>query len=189
MDWSEADRMQREKLERASPSAPRRNLVDILNEGERQRTASEMPGLDAIAKVRNGQRYGYRTAADHNRAHARFEKSEAFNRLHPGALKRTMPTPVGSSGWPVGPRSDFNFDERDPGNRDGSRFGHNEKFDPPQRAGRVRDSEGELRSDHARARDHWASGRVEPVDTEWMLDAARALIEAVRSRRYAQGKV
>jgi hypothetical protein len=45
--------------------------------------AKEAPGLLAIEAIRNG----YRTAAQHNRAHERFERAaaEGFNRLHPGS--------------------------------------------------------------------------------------------------------
>ena len=43
--------------------------------------------ITAIERIRAGQKLGYRTAAQHNLAHARFEKAaaEGFNRLHPGS--------------------------------------------------------------------------------------------------------
>jgi len=88
--------------------AARRSLVNILNGMEHERAPVALPGLDAITKIRDGQRYGYRTAADHNRAYERFEKSAGFNRLHPGSrLSRAA--------------SDFDFRPGEPGNKDGSR--------------------------------------------------------------------
>ena len=66
---AEDARATRDRLERGSPSAPRRSLVNILNGMVTQDAASEMAGLDAILGIRKAQRLGYRTAADHNRAH------------------------------------------------------------------------------------------------------------------------
>jgi hypothetical protein len=41
---------------------------------------------------------------------------------------------------------------------------------------------GSLASSDARARDHWPTGEVEGIEPEFLLDVARALIEAVRAR-------
>ena len=141
------DRSQREALERGSPSAPRRDLVSILNAGERQRMVSQDLSLDAVAKIRGGQRYGIHSAP-----------------------------------------SGFNFQPSDPGQVRDSRFEWAEGA-PELRAGRVRDAEGRLRSSDARARDHWSSGRVKPIDPEFLLEIARKIIEAVRQRSYSQKPV
>jgi len=142
---AEEARATRDRLERGSPSAPRRSLVNILNGMVTQDAASEMAGLDAILGIRKAQRLGYRTAADHNLAHARFEKRggpEAFNRLHPG----------------------------DPG---GAMHG-------------ARSTEDDVNS----GSDHWASGNVEAIEAAWLLDAARAIIAAVKLRamRFPEGR-
>ena len=60
---------------------------------------------------------------------------------------------------------------------------------PKLNAGRIADAEGRLRSADRRARDNWASGRVEAVDTSWMLREARRLLEAVRDREYGRTAV
>jgi len=46
-------------------------------------------------------------------------------------------------------------------------------------ATRVRDAAGSL---DGGARDQWPSGEISAIDAEWLLAAARALIEAVRAR-------
>ena len=76
----------RNRLEKGSPSAGRRNFAATLNEMVADAAARDLPGLDAIAKIRAGQRHGYKTHIDHNRAYERFERAaggEGFNRLHP----------------------------------------------------------------------------------------------------------
>jgi hypothetical protein len=78
----------RDRLEKGSPSSARRNFAGMLNELVRDAAGRELPGLAALAEIRKGQKYGYRTAADHNRAHERFEKTERFNRLHPDSFRR-----------------------------------------------------------------------------------------------------
>jgi hypothetical protein len=64
----------------------------MLNAMAKADAAKEAPGLAAIEGIRDLQKQsGYRTAADHNRAHAKFEAllrsqaagSEGFNRLYP----------------------------------------------------------------------------------------------------------
>ena len=130
----------RDRLEKGSPSSARRNFAGMLNELVRDAAGRELPGLAALAEIRKGQKYGYK-----------------------------------------------------------SRFGFDERYDPPQAAGTVRDAAGRLIGDGRAKRtgetdindgsDHWADGRVSAIEAEFLLDAARALIEAVRSRRYAQGRV
>jgi len=167
-----ADRAQRERLEKASPSGARRSLVNILNGMEHERAPVALPGLDAITKIRDGQRYGYRTAADHNRAYERFEKSAGFNRLHPGSrLSRAA--------------SDFDFRPGEPGNKDGSRFQWGGKFDPPQRAGQM-ESDGKVRGESR----YQPSDAVEGIEPEFLLAVARELIEQVRrySLRFPAGR-
>jgi len=76
----------RNRLEKGSPSWARRNFASILNAMVADAAARERPGVDAIAKIRAGQRHGYKTHIDHNRAYERFERAaggEGFNRLHP----------------------------------------------------------------------------------------------------------
>jgi len=177
---------------------------------EHERAAVAAPGLDVITKLRADQQLGRRTAEQHNAAHARFEKAggvegfgEALDRLHP--LSRSVPAGVsyGEARLPesraVKPRGNFDFGPGEPGNRDGSGFEWDQRFDPPRRVGIVPDAAGRLRGD-GRARpneygdindgsDHWASGRMTPVQAAWLLDAARSLIEAVRSAKYGQGRV
>ena len=128
---AEDARATRDRLERGSPSAPRRSLVNILNGMVTQDAASEMAGLDAILGIRKAQRLGYRTAADHNLAHARFEK-----RGGPKACARSTEDGVNSGS------------------------------------------------------DHWASGNVEAIEAAWLLDAARAIIAAVKLRamRFPEGR-
>ena len=87
-DHSKEDREQRERLERASPSGRRADMAGMLNALAQVHAAKEAPGLLAINVIRDLQkRSGYKTAADHNRAHAKFEKAvaEGFNRLHPAS--------------------------------------------------------------------------------------------------------
>ena len=80
----------RNRLEKGSPSSARLNFAGMLNALAGASAAREMPGLDAITKIREGQRYGYRTASEHNRAYEKFEKraAEDFNRLHPDSFRR-----------------------------------------------------------------------------------------------------
>lgn len=77
----------RTRLERGSPSAGRRNFAGMLNALAKGHTEREAPGLDALDNIRRMQRHGYRTAAQHNAAHARFEKAIGgdFDRLHPAS--------------------------------------------------------------------------------------------------------
>jgi hypothetical protein len=67
---------------------------------------------------------------------------------------------------------------------DGSDDARNEQFVSELRAGRVRDADGKITGDAATRADHWASGRVEPiepdarimtVETMRVLAAARAM--------------
>jgi len=127
----------RERLEKGSPSAARRDFAGILNAMVADAATREMPGLAALEGIRKGQRYGYKTAVDHNRTYERLEKAGfAFNRLHP------------ASG-----------------------------------------AAGSLASSDARARDHWPTAETGAIEPEFLLDVARMLIEAVRSRQYERGRV
>ena len=142
----EDDRATRARLERQSPRTARVDIVARLNAMALLDGARQAPGLDAINAIRKAQqRTGYLSASDHNRAYARLEKSEGFNRLH------------------------------------------------PERGGMVTrrtDSGGSLESGDARARDQWPWGEVEAIEAEWLLSAARAPIEAVRTRalRFPEGR-
>ena len=91
-DYTGEDRRVRERLERGSPSGARRDIAGMLNAMAKADAAKEAPGLAAIEGIRDLQKKsGYRTAADHNRAHAKFEAlqrsqaagSEGFNRPYP----------------------------------------------------------------------------------------------------------
>ena len=73
-DVAEA-KAKRERLERASPSGARVNVVGVLNELAKGHAAQEAPGFAALEAIRKGQRHGYKTEADHNRAHAKFERT------------------------------------------------------------------------------------------------------------------
>ncbi len=166
----EEARAVRSRLEKASPSGARVGLVDILNGVSSERSAVALPGLDAISKLRADQALGRRTAEQHNRTYARLEK----------AARGVHSAPSG-----------FNFDARDPGNYP-SRFSWNDRYDPPRRVPIVADAEGRLRGDGRDGpgegeandgSDHWADGEVSSVQAEFLLDAARALIEAVRAGR------
>ena len=81
-------RVVRERLEKMSPSAGRRNFAGILNAMVADAATREMPGLAALEGIRKGQRLGYKSASDHNRIYERLEKAgfaESFNRLHPAS--------------------------------------------------------------------------------------------------------
>jgi hypothetical protein len=78
----------RERLEKGSPSAGRRNFAGILNALVADAAEREMPGLAALEGIRKGQRLGYKSASDHNRIYERLEKAgfaESFNRPHPAS--------------------------------------------------------------------------------------------------------
>ena len=80
----------RTRLERGSPSAGRRNFAGMLNALAKGHTEREAPGLDALDNIRRMQRHGYKTSADYNRAHEKFEKAVGgdFDRLHPASSFR-----------------------------------------------------------------------------------------------------
>jgi len=161
-----------------------RSLVDLLNGVGQERAARELPGVLMLEGIRKQQQLGRRTAADHNRAHERFEKSEAFNRLHPGLRRAYGDGRQDASGkWETGPRGNFDFDAaRDPGRRQNSSFQWSDEFAPPQGVSQVRDSAGRVRGDNEGGR-HFAVGEPEGIDPSFLLDVARALIEAVRTQR------
>ena len=163
----------RDRLEKGSPSSARRNFAGMLNELVRDAAGRELPGLAALAEIRKGQKYGYKTAADHNRAHERFE------RLHPG-LARVTNVPRDPTWSEPGYQSYIPGTSVTPGA--GDRDARRERYVPPATAGRVRDADGSLRSDARTRRDHWPSGEAEAIEAEWLLNEARRLIEAVRAR-------
>jgi hypothetical protein len=66
----------RERLEKMSPSAGRRNFATILNAMVADAAGREMPGLVALEGIRKAQRLGRRTAADYNRTYAKFERAD-----------------------------------------------------------------------------------------------------------------
>ena len=153
----------RERLEKGSPSAGRRDFAGILNAMVADAATREMPGLAALEGIRKGQRHGYRTAADHNRAHERFEferaAAEDFNRLHPRS--KLASAPVGRE-------------------RDNAR---DDRIGPDlAEARRLLDVAGSLIADARTARDHGASGKATGIRAEFLLDAAIALINAVNAR-------
>jgi hypothetical protein len=82
-------RLTRERLEKMSPSAGRRNFAGMLNMMVSDRASHEQPGFVALEAIRKRQKHGYKTAADHNRAYSKFEQAaaEGFNRLHPKSAR------------------------------------------------------------------------------------------------------
>ena len=132
---AEAASAVRNRLEKGSPSAGRRDFAGMLNAMVADAAGREMPGLAALAEIRKSQRHGYKTAADHNRSYARYEQAsgEDFNRLHP-------------------------------------------------KAGGLR------RASEARAQGYEPGRDVSAIEAEWLLDAARALIEAVQARARRDGR-
>jgi hypothetical protein len=168
VDWieqgvSEAKAV-RARLEKMSPSAGRRNFAGILNAMVADAAGKELPGLEALAGIRKAQRLGYRTAADHNCAHAKFAKAvaEGLNRLHPG--KRASAAPVAASII-------------------GEDDARSQRYTPDlSEAKRLLDAAGRLASGDPRARDHWPSGQVGAIAAKFLLDAARALVAAVRAQ-------
>ena len=148
----------RERLEKGSPSAERRNFAAMLNTLVSESASRELPGLAALEGIRKAQQLGRRTAAEHNRAHEWFEferaAAKSSNRLHPRSKLASAP---------VGRERD---DARD------------DRIGPDlAEARRLLDLAGGLIADARTARDHWASGEV-----TGMLDAAIALIDAVNAR-------
>ena len=51
----------RDRLEKGSPSSARRNFAGMLNELVRDAAGRELPGLAALAEIRKGQKYGYKS--------------------------------------------------------------------------------------------------------------------------------
>jgi hypothetical protein len=134
---AEAASAVRNRLEKGSPSAGRRDFAGMLNAMVADAAGREMPGLAALEAIRKGQRHGYKTAADHNRSYARYERAggEDFDRLHP--------------------KSDLRRND--------------------------------IRSSDAKAQGYEPGRDVSAIEAEWLLDAARALIEAVRARARRDG--
>lgn len=155
----------RERLEKGSPSAERRNFAGMLNALVSESAAREMPGLVALLAIRKGQRLGYKSA-DHNHSNAKFGRAaaEANNRLHPRS--KLASAPVGSE------RGDARDD----------RIGQD-----PVEARRLLDAAGSQIAEARTARDHWASGEATGIRAEFLLDAAIALINAVNARARQAG--
>ena len=157
----------RERLEKGSPSAGRRDFAGILNAMVADAAGREMPGLAALEAIRKGQRHGYKTAADHNWAHTKFEalqrsqatERDGFNRLYPRDKLASAP---------LGPERD---DARD------------EPIGPDLAAAiRVFDTAGRLMSADPRTRDHWPGGDAKAIAAAFLFEAARAIIAAVNAR-------
>ena len=155
----------RERLEKGSPSAGRRDFAGILNALVADAATREMPGLAALEGIRKAQRLAGRSSSAHNRAHEQFAKAvaEGFNRLHPG--KRASAAPVAAS--------IIGGDEA-----------RSQRYTPNlSEARRLLDAAGRLASDPRTTRDHWPSGQPEAIAAEWLLTAARALVAAERERQ------
>ena len=86
------------------------------------------------------------------------------------------------------PSSRFEIDEH-LGNTRGSNFEQGERFDPVLASGRVRDAGGSMDADARTRASHFDGQGVHGIDPAFLLDVARALIEAVRQRSYAQSGV
>ena len=164
-DQAEDDRHTRDQLERQSPKmvTSRVDIVGRLNAVARADAAGLRPAVERLNAIRKAQEKAGRHAVESNHGYQQFEKlaEEVFDRLHPGSLRRAAAER---------PRNDFDNAA-------------------DQRYVCVRDADGSLRSDARTRRDHWPSGEVGDIKAEFLLEAARLLIEAVRSRQYAQGRV
>jgi hypothetical protein len=168
MGWAEQGireaKAVRKQLEKASPSAGRRDFAGILNAMVPDAAGREMPGLAALEGIRKAQRLGRRTAADHNRAYKKYERAAVgFNRLFP-RNKMADAAPVAAS--IIG-----EDDARD------------QRFRPDlSEAKRLLDAAGALASGDPRARDYRPRGQPESIVAKFLLDAAWALVAAVRAQ-------
>ena len=172
MGWAEQGvseaKAVRARLEKMSPGAGRRNFAGILNAMVADAAERELPGIAALEGIRKAQRYGYRAASDHNRAHAKFERTvaEAFNRLHPRHKLASVSAALV------------------PANVIGDDDARSESVGPDLSAAkRLLDAAGRLASSNPRDQDHWPSGEPEAVAAQWLLTAARALVAAERERQ------
>jgi hypothetical protein len=167
MDWSNEDRLQRERLERQSSNGQRLHVAGVLNAIAAIHTAKEAPdGFVALNAIRKRQRLAGRSSSAHNAADERFAKvaMDNFNRLFP-RNKLASAAPVAADR--IGPD-----DARD------------QRFTPDlAEARRLLDAAGRLASDPLTTRDHWAGGQPEAIAAEWLLTAARALVAAERERQ------
>jgi len=172
-DQAEDDRHTRDQLERQSPKmvTSRVDIVGRLNAVARADAAGLRPAVERLGAIRKAQEKARFKAAESNYGYQRFEKlaEEVFDRLHPGSLR-----------WAAAERPRNDFDNA-----------ADQRYVTPLTGAyeRVRDADGSLRSDARTRRDHWPSGEVGDIKAEFLLEAARLLIEAVRSRQYAQGRV
>jgi hypothetical protein len=165
MDWSNEDRLQRERLERQSSNGQRLHVAGVLNAIAAIHTAKEAPdGFMALNAIRKRQRLAGRSSSAHNAAYERFAKAvaEGFNRLHPS--KRADAAPVAA----------------DIIGEDDAR---SQRYTPDlSEAKRLLDAAGALASGDPRARDYRPSGQPESIAAQFLLDAARALVAAVRAQ-------
>lgn len=158
-DWSREDRRVRERLERNSVPAPRANRVADLNKAVAAHVERELPGLVAYGTLRLRQAGHTAEVRAHNRAHADWLRRNAVPVQ--GAGGSSSDAVLAPERRRSGEGTHFDHAESDPGNKDGSRFGHGEKYDPPQRAGRVRDADGSMRGGQSTEdgsgdnSDHW----------------------------------
>ena len=145
------------------------DIVGRLNAVARADAAGLRPAVERLGAIRKAQEKARFKAAESNYGYQQFEKlaEEVFDRLHPGSLRRAA------------------------AERPRNVFDNYQRYVTPLTGAyeRVRDADGSLRSDARTRRDHWPSGEVGDIKAEFLLEAARLLIEAVRSRQYAQGRV
>ena len=151
------------------------NIVDALNG-----TVAQGDGLNAILNLRKMQELERKTPSQHNR----FEKSAAFNRLHPDAEGHRFRRASRFDG-DFRPGDDVTSGAR--GDRDDAR---DQRYVSELRAGKVRDAAGRLVGDNVGGRYWPAAGEPEGIDPAFLLEAARLLLEAVRRERagYPRGR-
>jgi hypothetical protein len=164
VDWTEQDKATRSRLERQSSGGQRLNAAGVLNAIAAIHTAKEAPdGFVALNAIRKQQRLAGRSSSAHNAAHERFAKAvaEGFNRLHP---KSASSAPVAASII-------------------GEDDARSEGVGPDlSEAKRLLDAAGALASGDPRVRDYRPSGQPESIAAQFLLDAARALVAAVRAQ-------
>ena len=176
-----AARVQREKLERASPSGSRRHLIDILNGGN-------APDIDVVTRLRALQKL---TADNHNREHAKYlsksaDDGEPFDRLHPSRVRGQLTMhPSSVRAQQLARRSNFEIGADSPGMPEKTRYEWGERFDPP-RAAEVMESRGSVDGDNRSGR-HFADGEPELAVARWLLREAQRLIENAKRKEVGTG--
>jgi hypothetical protein len=163
MDWSTEDRLVRERLERQSSGGQRLHVAGVLNAIAAIHTAKEAPdGFMALNAIRNRQRLAGRSSSAHNAAHERFAKvaMESFNPRN----KLADAAPVAA-------------------NIIGEDDARSQRYTPDlAEAKKLLDAAGRLASGDPRARDYRSGGQPESIAAEFLLDAARVLVAAVRAQ-------